>query len=229
MLRSVIAEFNAIGVEITSRKPKVFVIGEFLLNFHPGSNNNIEKYLEDNGMEVVFPDIMNVFRKDYLRMRDEMRHFHAKYPPLEALMVHIGNWFFAQAFKKVNGIMAKARHHQAKEGLPGLAPYADGIIDTTFTSGEGWMIAAEILHQASEGVNSFVILQPFGCMPNHVTGRGLVKAIKERHPHIQVVSLDFDPDTSVANVENRLQMLIINAREMEKKAKQGKAETVSGE
>ena len=76
------------------------------------------------------------------------------------------------------------------------------------------MIAAEILHQASEGVDSFVILQPFGCMPNHVTGRGIVKAIKERHPRIQLVSLDYDPDTCVANIENRLQMLIINAKAM---------------
>jgi predicted nucleotide-binding protein (sugar kinase/HSP70/actin superfamily) len=68
------------------------------------------------------------------------------------------------------------------------------------------------------GVNSFVIIQPFGCLPNHITGRGIIKSVKKKLPHIQVLSLDFDPDTSLANVENRLQMLIINARELEKRS-----------
>jgi predicted nucleotide-binding protein (sugar kinase/HSP70/actin superfamily) len=213
-LRAAVRDFNAIRVDASKQRPKVFVIGDFLLNFHPGANNDIVRYLEDNGMEVLFPDILNVFRKDYLRMLDEMRHFHAKYPLGQAIMVHVANLIFRRAIAKVRRIMSGAQHFQEKADLRDLTAYAEGIIDTTFTSGEGWMIAAEILHQASEGVDSFVILQPFGCMPNHVTGRGIVKAIKERYPRIQLVSLDYDPDTSVANIENRLQMLIINAKAM---------------
>jgi predicted CoA-substrate-specific enzyme activase len=215
-LRLAVDEFNAIAVEPIPKKPKVFIIGEFLMNFHPGANNNIEEYLESNGMEVILPDILNAFRKDYLRSRDEMRHFHMKHSLGELIMVNIANASFGLAFDTVRAIMSKARAYEPKEDLRKLTLYADGIIDTAFTAGEGWMIAAEILHQAAEGVNSFIIIQPFGCMPNHVTGRGIVKAIKERYPQIQVVSLDYDPDTSVANIENRLQMLIINAKEMQK-------------
>lgn len=74
------------------------------------------------------------------------------------------------------------------------------------------MIAGEILHHAAEGISSFLILQPFGCLPNHVTGRGLIKKLKELYPHVQILSLDYDPDTSFANIENRLQMLILNSR-----------------
>lgn len=83
------------------------------------------------------------------------------------------------------------------------------------------MIAGEILHNADHGVDSFLILQPFGCLPNHVTGRGLVKQIKKEKPHCQILALDYDPDTSFANIENRLQMLIINTheREMSKREK----------
>ncbi|MBS7392510.1 MAG: hypothetical protein KIG51_10550, partial [Fibrobacter sp.] len=66
------------------------------------------------------------------------------------------------------------------------------------------------------GINSFIIVQPFACLANHISGRGLTKAVKARYPHIQVLSLDYDPDTSFANIENRLQMLIINARDLEK-------------
>jgi predicted nucleotide-binding protein (sugar kinase/HSP70/actin superfamily) len=73
-------------------------------------------------------------------------------------------------------------------------------------------MAADILHRASEGVKSFILLQPFGCLPNHFAGRGVVKRIKEEYPGIQILALDYDPDTSFANIENRLQMLIMNTR-----------------
>ena len=95
----------------------------------------------------------------------------------------------------------------------------------TFTSGEGWLIPGEILHHAALGVHSFVILQPFGCLPNHICGRGVVKRLKEEHPNIQVLPLDYDPDTSFANIENRLQMLIMNARELDRLGA-GKAEEI---
>jgi len=79
-------------------------------------------------------------------------------------------------------------------------------------SGESFLISADILHYASKGVRSFVILQPFGCLPNHICGRGVIKKVKELHPDIQILPLDYDPDVSFANVENRLQMLILNSR-----------------
>ena len=93
-----------------------------------------------------------------------------------------------------------------------LVQASDPIIHHTFDAGEGVLIAAEILHQAQHGCNSFVILQPFGCLPNHVVGRGIVKQLKERYPHANILPLDYDPDVSFANIENRLQMLVMSAR-----------------
>ena len=84
------------------------------------------------------------------------------------------------------------------------------IIPKTLTCGEGWLMAGEIAHYAAQGVRSFIILQPFGCLPNHVCGRGVTKRLKEWFPGVQILPLDLDPDTSYANVENRLQMLIMN-------------------
>ena len=84
------------------------------------------------------------------------------------------------------------------------------IIPKTLTCGEGWLMAGEIAHYAAEGARSFIILQPFGCLPNHVCGRGVTKRLKELYPGVQILPLDLDPDTSYANVENRLQMLIMN-------------------
>jgi predicted nucleotide-binding protein (sugar kinase/HSP70/actin superfamily) len=95
--------------------------------------------------------------------------------------------------------------------LPEMAKLSDDIIHHSIQSGEGFLMAADILHHAAMGVKSFVMLQPFGCLPNHVCGRGIVKRLKEIHGDIQILPLDYDPDTSFANIENRLQMLIMNA------------------
>jgi len=89
-------------------------------------------------------------------------------------------------------------------------------------AGEGWLIPAEIMEHAREGVESFVIVQPFGCIPNHITGRGLAKTMKRMFPSITILSLDYDPDTSFANIENRLQMLVISARERARAAAETK-------
>ena len=82
----------------------------------------------------------------------------------------------------------------------------------TFDAGEGVLIPGEILHHARRGCENFIILQPFGCLPKHMVGRGVVKKLKELYPSAQVLALYYDPDVSFANIENRLQMLVMNAR-----------------
>lgn len=89
----------------------------------------------------------------------------------------------------------------------------DPIIHHTFDAGEGVLISGEILHHAKHGCRAFVILQPFGCLPNHVVGRGVAKQLKKLYPDAQILPLDYDPDVSFANIENRLQMLVMNARQ----------------
>jgi len=214
--REALKAFKEIPYDRTVRKPRVFMIGEFLLNFHPGSNNHIEDYLEKNGMEVIMPNLFNNMHREYLLEQDQRRHYHVTFSFLQGLMTDISEKYIRSVLKFCE--KAVSDHPLWEEAVPlrVIADRSQHIVDRTFTSGEGWMIPGEILHNADHGVHSFLILQPFGCLPNHVTGRGLVKKIKKEHPHIQVLALDYDPDTSFANVENRLQMLIINARERDK-------------
>ncbi len=211
------------GIEIDreEERPRVFVIGEFLMNYHRGSNHDIERYLEANGMEVILPHILDVFRRDFMRMKSEEKRFHIRYPFIERCLNSLTDTIFDFALNRVDRIASRHPLYESKTRLPEVAEHAKPIIDETFTSGEGWMIAGEILHNAALGIDSFIIIQPFGCLPNHVTGRGLIKRIKQLHPDIQVLSLDYDPDTSFANIENRLQMLIINALEKKKKSRVG--------
>ena len=207
----------AIPLDTTKECPRVFIIGEFLLNFHPTSNYSIVDYLEEHGMEVVLPNILDSIRRDFMRLKTERKEFFIRHPFADTVLGSVTDRLFDHVRARVDRIAARHPRYHQRESLPKIAELSEEIIHHTFTSGEGWMIAGEILHHAAEGIRSFLILQPFGCLPNHVTGRGLVKRLKEIHPESQILSLDYDPDTSFANIENRLQMLILNSRMQQQK------------
>ncbi|MCX7786734.1 MAG: acyl-CoA dehydratase activase [Spirochaetes bacterium] len=210
-----IDSFCRISYDRSRTRPRVFIIGEYLLNYHPGSNFYVEEYLEKHGMEVILPRMADVFRRDYLRKISEMRDFHVRYPFLEGIASYVTEGLFDYALDTLEAIARKHPLYQPSTRLPEIAAHTDPIMHRTFTSGEGWLIPGEILHYASKGVKAFVVLQPFGCLPNHICGRGVMKRLKEEYPDIQILPLDYDPDTSFANIENRLQMLIMNTRQSE--------------
>jgi predicted nucleotide-binding protein (sugar kinase/HSP70/actin superfamily) len=208
-----IRDFCNISYDRSVRKKQVFIIGEFLLNFHPGSNFGIESYLEAHGLEVIFPRLTDIFWRNYLVILSEIKDFHVNLPFSEVISSSIIDGFFEFAVTTIERIALKHPLYEASLRLSAIATLADPIMHRTFTSGEGYIIPGEITHHARAGVKSFIILQPFGCLPNHIAGRGIVKRLKEDFPDIQILPLDYDPDTSFANIENRLQMLIMNARE----------------
>ncbi|MDR2162640.1 MAG: acyl-CoA dehydratase activase [Clostridiales Family XIII bacterium] len=206
--REAIGALGRIPYDRSVPKPRVLVTGELLVNYHPGSNFDIENYLEHNGMETIFPRATNLFRMNFLAMISRIKDFKASTPPYPFVLDKLFD-FAQSSMEKI------ASAHPLFKRAPSLRAIYEGvrdIIPMTLSCGEGWLIAAEIDHYAAEGVNSFVILQPFGCLPNHVCGRGVTKRIKDRYPAARILPLDLDPDTSVANVENRLQMLIMNNR-----------------
>ncbi len=201
-----IDEMAAIPYDRSHLKPRVFVTGELLVTYHPGSNFDIERYLERNGMEAVFPRITDQLRKDFRATECEISEYHANIFPYPFAVT----WLFDEIQKRLEKVAI--RHPLYEKGMRPRDQYqgVKDIIPETLSCGEGWLMAAEIAHYAKEGVKSFVILQPFGCLPNHICGRGTIKRLKEEFPDIQILPLDLDPDTSYANVENRLQMLLMN-------------------
>jgi hypothetical protein len=133
-------------------------------------------------MEVILPRMADVFRRDYLRKISEMRDFHVRYPFLEGIASYVTEGLFNYALDKLERIALKHPLYQPSTRLPEIAAHTDPIMHRTFTSGEGWLIPGEILHYASKGVKAFVVLQPFGCLPNHICGRGVMKRLKEEYP-----------------------------------------------
>ncbi len=207
-----IKRFCEIKYDRSVLRPRVFVTGEYLVTFHPGSNFHVERYLEANGMEVILPRMANVFRKDFYARVVEAKDLKVKFKPDVAIFDKIAEKLFAYSSQLCEKIASEHPLFVKATPLPVLASETDEIMNRTFLSGEGWLIPGEIKEYALRGVQSFVILQPFGCLPNHICGRGIMKKVKEEFPAVQILPLDLDPDTSFANVENRLQMLIMNEK-----------------
>lgn len=218
-VRRMVQRFNRIEVDRTTRNPRVGVIGEILMNFHPVANGHVESYLEQNGLEVVEATLSDFFRRDFVIDSIKAARRLLPFPKLSTVVGRVTSKLFAWMVHQVERELQAFHLYEGHFDLTDMMESMKGIIDPLYTTGEGWLIPGEIAELAKRGVNSFVIINPFGCIPNHITGRGMIKKLKELYPHIQILSLDYDPDTSFANIENRLQMLIMNARGLEEGAR----------
>ncbi len=212
-LEAAVLRFNEIPVDRSVRRPRALVVGEILCNFHSTANENILRYLERHHVEVVLPHLIDFFRRDLVRVKDGVRRHLLPNPAAQWALAGASDWLYERVLGQIEERMRRFRFFEERRSVHELADLSADFIDKTFTVGEGWAIPAEILHHAEKGVEMFIIVQPFGCMPNHITGRGMTRVLKRRFPTIKIVSLDFDADTSFANIENRLQMLIMSARQ----------------
>lgn len=194
-------------------RPRVLIVGEYLLNFHPGANHDIEDYLERNGLEIIEARMTDVIRKTYFYQDAQIKEYRLKKGAKDKVWYSVANSMFNVAHDITDKIAVRHPLYEPACRMQDLVKDSDPIVHHTFDAGEGVLISGEILHHAKHGCKAFVILQPFGCLPNHVVGRGIAKKLKEMYPDAQILPLDYDPDVSFANIENRLQMLIMNAKE----------------
>ena len=196
----------------SSPRPRVLIVGEYLLNFHPGANHDIEAYLEKNGFEVIEAKMTDVIRKTYFYQDAQVKEYRVKKPLSQKIWLRTADNIFNLAHSMTDSIAKEHPLYAPPCRMQDLVKESDPIIHHTFDAGEGVLIPGEILHYAKEGCRAFVILQPFGCLPNHVVGRGVAKRLKDMYPDAQILPLDYDPDVSFANIENRLQMLVMNQK-----------------
>ena len=213
--KKALKRLSEVEYDNSERKPRVLIVGEYLLNFHPGANHEIERYLEDNGFEIIEANMTDVIQKSYFCQGRQIREFGATRDKATVFWSRVANAFFTFAHKTTDFLARKYPLHTKSVLMKDLSVDSDPIIHHTFDTGEGILIPAEIIHHAKHGCNHFVILQPFGCLPNHVIGRGVCKKLKEMFPQIELLPLDYDPDVSFANLENRLQMLIMSSRTLQ--------------
>ena len=207
--REIVEDFDRLPIDETLKKPRVGVVGEILVKFSPSANNHIVDLLESEGAEAVVPDLMdfllycfknNEFKADYLgKKRSGAR--------MGRLGIRTLEWLRRPAVKALQ----RSVHFSPPGNIDTMADAASSIVSLGNQTGEGWFLTAEMLELIHMDVPNIVCTQPFGCLPNHVVGKGVIKELRRQYPQSNIVAIDYDPGASEVNQVNRLKLMLAAA------------------
>lgn len=212
------ADFAAIPVDEGLEKPQVGVVGEILVKFHPGANNNITDVIEKEGGEAVMPGLLDFMMYCFYNMNFKHEQLGAK--ASSAAAANAGIWILEKYRKHMkNALMSYPRYaKRAPSHIKDIAKGAKDVLQLGHATGEGWFLTGEMIELIEHGVKNIACVQPFACLPNHVTGKGVIKEIRRQHPEANIVAVDYDPGASEVNQLNRIKLMIAVAFEnLEKK------------
>ncbi|MBQ3053788.1 MAG: 2-hydroxyacyl-CoA dehydratase [Clostridia bacterium] len=208
--RQIIKEFGEIPYE-KKDKIKVGIVGEIFVKYSPLGNNNLEEFLYNEGAEVVVPGLL-----DFL--------LYCIYNPILDAKLYGINKGISYAYKAVLNVLLKKQqqiidainaHGRFMPPTPFMTTVSlvKGYIGIGTKMGEGWLLTAEMLELAHQGVENIICTQPFGCLPNHICGKGMMKPIKEKNKNVNIVAIDYDAGATQVNQENRIKLMLANAIE----------------
>ena len=203
------ADFAAIPVE-GDPKIRVGVVGEIYVKFAPLGNNNLEKFLLSEGVEPVVPGLTDfIIFKIYNRVAD-VELYGGKW------IKKFGCNLFMKYIEACQRDMIAALEQSGRFRAPGtfqdLHRLVHGYLGDGNKMGEGWLLTAEMLELIHSGTNNIVCTQPFGCLPNHIVGKGMIRKLKDDYPYSNIVAIDYDPGATKINQENRIKLMLANAR-----------------
>ena len=206
--RQMLKDFAAIE-RVKVPKVKVGVVGEIYVKFSPLGNNNLEQFLIDEGAEVVVPGLMDFFFYCLVAYMDDRQYGMKKkiYP----IMKFAYN-YLAKQQKELIAIMREDGNFTPNTPIEHTMGLVKDYIGLGTKMGEGWLLPAEMLELNDSGVHNIVCTQPFGCLPNHICGKGMMKPLKDKNPDINIVSIDYDAGATKVNQENRIKLMLANAR-----------------
>ncbi len=209
MCKQMIKDFDAIPIT-DEKKPKVGIVGEILVKFAPTANNHLVELLESEGAEAVVPDLLDfmlycfynqIYKADYLGTSKKAAAF-----------CRIG--ISALEFLRGGATKAfqKSVHFHPPISIYQTVEYAKDIVSIGNQTGEGWFLTGEMVELIHSGVNNIVCTQPFGCLPNHVVGKGVIKELRKQYPLSNIVAIDYDPGASEVNQLNRIKLMLSTAQ-----------------
>lgn len=191
-------------------KPKVGVVGEILVKFHPTANNDIVAQLENEGCEAVVPDLTDFLLYSLYNSTYKEKYFGGK--KLMRVMTDFCIRIMEIYRKDLKNALASSARFTPPVSVSHLGNLAEPIVSLGNQTGEGWFLTAEIIELIQSGVSNVVCTQPFACLPNHVTGKGIIKEVKRQYPLSNIVAVDYDPGASEVNQLNRIKLMIETAR-----------------
>lgn len=219
LVKEIVKSFDALPLKDEPRKVRVGVVGEILVKYQPDANNHVVDVIESQNCEAVVPGIM-----EFMTTRPYISDWNEHYLGMGGNK--LGYALMRKALDMYNAPVHKAidlAHGKFSQDLPmpELVKKADEVTSVGVQAGEGWLLTAEILELIESGCPNVICAQPFACLPNHVTGRGMFGKIRRLHPEANIVSIDYDPGASEANQLNRIKLMIAAAKKAHKAAQQG--------
>ena len=207
--RQIIREFDNIPIT-DDQKPKVGIVGEILVKFLPAANNHLVELLEAEGAEAVMPDLIDFLLYCFYNSNFKTEELGMK--KSSATIANMGIKLVEQIRKAAAKEFRASRHFTPPAHIEDLANYAKDIVSLGNQTGEGWFLTGEMLELIHSGVNNIVCTQPFGCLPNHVVGKGVIKEIRHQYPLANIVAIDYDPGASEVNQLNRIKLMLSTAQ-----------------
>ena len=202
--------FESLPLSTEKRRPRVAIVGEILIKYHEYANNRLAETIVAEGGEVVLPDILDFFL--YCLYDEVFRYRHLSGSLKEAVKSQIFRrmveWFRAPMLHALRG----SRRFEAPVPFSALLDVGRRWVSLGQQAGEGWLLTAEMVKYLASGVENIICVQPFGCLPNHITGKGMFREIKRRYPEANVVAMDYDQGSSESNQLNRIKLMMDVAR-----------------
>ncbi|MCL2061804.1 MAG: 2-hydroxyacyl-CoA dehydratase [Firmicutes bacterium] len=203
-IAAMVKEFDELPLT-NEQKPRIGVVGEILVKFHPVANNFIVDIIEAEGGEAVMPDLLDFFMYSFYNDIIKYDLLDGKFwrMLLGKLYIRVIESVKKPMYKALAGTKFGAPTHIAR-----MAKEASRVVELGNISGEGWFLTAEMLELMHAGVHNIVCVQPFACLPNHVTGKGVMKELKRQNPLSNIVAVDYDPGASEVNQLNRIKLMM---------------------
>ncbi len=183
------------------------IVGEILVKYHPtGGNNQLAEVLEKEGAQVVLPDMMDFFLYCAYNYKFQHEKLGKSKKSWKNAKIAIGviNWYR----KTMISALDKSKHFHSPSAIEVKAALAKELISLGNQTGEGWFLTGEMVELVKDGVENVVCVQPFGCLPNHVVGKSMIKPIKKMYPMANIVAIDYDPGASEVNQLNRVKLML---------------------
>ena len=210
LCREIIRDFDQIPT-LDIKKPRVGIVGEILVKFSPAGNNHLVELLEQEGAEAVVPDLIDFML--YCFYNQIYKADHLGTSKKAALVSKFGIWAIEHILRRSTADeFKKSKHFSAPTPIAKIASFAEPIVSIGNQTGEGWFLTGEMVELIHDGVPNIVCTQPFGCLPNHVVGKGVIKALRSAYPESNIVAIDYDPGASEVNQLNRIKLMLSTAQ-----------------
>ncbi len=207
--RAILADFAQIPRKQTARI-KVGIVGEIYMKYSPLGNSALEEFLVGEGAEPVVSGLLDFLLYCFTNNEVDYKLYGMKKWSWRPAM-----WlsrFLMHEQQKIIRVIEQQGVFTPPTSFQSLLELVDGTISRGAKMGEGWLLTAEMLEHIHSGVNNIVCAQPFGCLPNHIVAKGMIRKIKDTYPKANIVAIDYDPSATRINQENRLKLMLANAR-----------------